>query len=76
LRLSIIIQDWSREPFTSTAQDRMPLARHPIYGHRSLQLDHWHDKLYFCGTETAQEAGGYLEGALEASDRVFTALTI
>jgi monoamine oxidase len=39
-------------------------------------LDHWQDKLYFCGTETAEAAGGYLEGALEASDRVFTALTL
>jgi monoamine oxidase len=74
--LDVIVQDWSREPLTSTAQDRMPPAGHPVYGHRTLQLDHWQDKLYFCGTETAQVAGGYLEGALEASDRVFTALTI
>jgi len=74
--LAVIIQDWSLEPFTSTAHDRMPPAGHPVYGHRALQLDHWRDKLYFCGTETAQVAGGYLEGALETSDRVFTALTI
>jgi monoamine oxidase len=54
--------------------DRLPLFEHPIDGYRSLQLDHWQDKLYFGGTETAGRAGGYLEGALEASDRVFTAL--
>jgi monoamine oxidase len=49
---------------------------HPRYGHPWLQLDQWQDKLYFCGTETAGAEGGYLEGALEASDRVFTALTL
>ena len=26
----------------------------------------WDGKLYFSGTETAGESGGYLEGALEA----------
>ncbi|MDD5580975.1 MAG: hypothetical protein PHY16_17090 [Methylobacter sp.] len=64
------------EPFTATEPDLAPLSSHLVYGHRSLQLDHWQDKLYFCGTETAQTAGGYLEGALEACDRVFTALTL
>lgn len=70
----IIIQDWSEEPLTSTLQDRVPPASHPQYGHRPLCLDHWQDKLYFCATETATEAGGYLEGALEASERVLSAL--
>ncbi|OAI07536.1 amine oxidase [Methylomonas methanica] len=74
--LSVVIQDWSQEAFTATAEDRMPVFTHPVYGHRSLQLDHWQDKLYFCGTETASRSGGYLEGALDASDRVFTALTL
>ncbi|MBD9356076.1 flavin monoamine oxidase family protein [Methylomonas albis] len=74
--LSVVIQDWSQEPFTATAEDRLPLFEHPVYGHRALQLDHWQDKLYFSGTETASRAGGYLEGALEAADRVFRALTL
>ena len=74
--LHVLIQDWSLEPFTATEQDRVPPTEHPRYGHPWLQLDHWQDKLYFCGTETAQTSGGYLEGALEASDRVFTALTL
>jgi monoamine oxidase len=74
--LHVVIQDWSREALTATGQDCAPPAEHPPYGHRWLQLDHWRDKLYFCGTETAAESGGYLEGALEASDRVFTALTL
>jgi monoamine oxidase len=74
--LHVVIQDWSMEAFTATGQDRTPPAEHPRYGHPWLQLDHWRDKLYFCGTETAQTSGGYLEGALEAGDRVFTALTL
>ncbi|WP_231499675.1 flavin monoamine oxidase family protein [Methylomonas sp. 11b] len=74
--LSVVIQDWSQETFTATLADRAPTFEHPSYGHRALQLDHWQDKLYFCGTETASRSGGYLEGALEASDRVFCALTL
>jgi monoamine oxidase len=73
--LQIIVQDWSLEMFTSTQHDHAPLTGHPVYGQRSLCLDHWQDKLYFCGTETAPEAGGYLEGALEASERVFAAMS-
>lgn len=74
--LRVLIQDWSQEPFTATPADFTPVFEHPVYGHRALQLDHWQDKLYFCGTETASTAGGYMEGALVASDRVFAALTI
>lgn len=74
--LQVLVQDWSAEPFTAVEQDRAPPAEHPRYGHPWLQLDHWQDKLYFCGTETAETEGGYLEGALAASDRIFTALTL
>ncbi|MDD5275124.1 MAG: FAD-dependent oxidoreductase [Methylovulum sp.] len=74
--LQVIIQDWSAEPFTATEDDLTPPTSHPVYGHRPLCLDHWQDKLYFCGTETAQAHGGYLEGALEASERVFAALAL
>ncbi|MGZ8184035.1 MAG: flavin monoamine oxidase family protein [Methylobacter sp.] len=74
--LQVIIQDWSLEPFTATRHDQTPPTSHPVYGHRPLCLDHWQDKLYFCGTETARTHGGYLEGALEAGERVFTALTL
>jgi monoamine oxidase len=28
------------------------------------------DKLYFCGTETAEAFGGYMEGAIVAAQRV------
>jgi monoamine oxidase len=72
--LSVIIQDWSLETFTATEQDHILPNSHPQYGHQWLGLDHWQDKLYFCGTETSAVAGGHLEGALAASERVFMAL--
>lgn len=70
----IIIKDWFVEPLTATQDDEKWLATHPQYGHAWLQLDHWNDKLYFSGTETAAQFGGYLEGALESSERVAKAL--
>lgn len=72
----IIIKDWAFDPLTATADDEVPPATHPQYGHTWLQLDHWNEKLYFAGTETAQEYGGYLEGALESAERVSKALAI
>lgn len=66
----ILIKDWFTEPCTATQADEIPPPHHPQYGHAWLQLDHWNDKLFFAGTETAPQFGGYLEGALEASERV------
>jgi len=72
--LALHIQDWSQEPYTAVAADQQPLTEHPQYGHPWLELDHWDDKLYFCGTETSSEAGGYMEGALQAAERVVRVL--
>lgn len=74
--VQVIIQDWSTEIYTASSEDQIPPTAHPAYGQTLLQLDHWGDKLYFCGTETAAQAGGYLEGALEAAERVYKALTL
>jgi monoamine oxidase len=72
----ILIKDWFAEPATATHEDEIPPPAHPQYGHAWLQLDHWNDKLYFSGTETAPQFGGYLEGALESTERVAKALLI
>ncbi len=64
------VMDWCNEQFTAAMDDANLPASHPQYGHPWLQLDHWNDKLYFCGTETARDFGGYLEGALESAERV------
>ncbi len=73
---AVSIQDWFSEAYTAAPQDEIPPVSHPRYGHPWLQLDHWNDKLYFGGTETAAEHGGYLEGALVAADRVARALSL
>ena len=72
----IMLQDWSEEIYTATQADQAPLHDHPQYGHSWLQLDHWNDKLYFSGTETAKKFGGYLEGALESALRVARSLAV
>ncbi len=73
---AVAIQDWFAETYTATPLDEIPPPSHPRYGHPWLQLDHWNDKLYFGGTETAAEHGGYLEGALVAAERVAKALSL
>jgi monoamine oxidase len=62
------IRDWSEDPLTATADDRVPPAGHPAYGLPEAQRVIWDGKLIFSGTETAAENGGYLEGALEAAE--------
>jgi len=57
----IYFTDWREETFTSTQEDRKGLSQHPDYG---LQLTHFDTRMFFIGTETAYDNGGYLEGAL------------
>lgn len=44
---------------------------HQNNGHQSLQNTYMNGKLLFCGTETATEFAGYMEGAVIAANRVF-----
>ena len=64
------MQDWATEVYTSSTLDQSPPARHPAYDDPALRSPLWKSKLYFCGSETASYAAGYMEGALEASERV------
>lgn len=43
---------------------------HQNNGHPLLQMDYMKGKLLFCGTETAANFPGYMEGAIEAAIRV------
>ena len=70
------IQDWAAEVYTSSTLDQTPPARHPAYDDPSLRRSFWKSKLYFCGSETAGHAAGYLEGALEAGERVSSMLAV
>ena len=64
------IQDWATEVYTSSTLDQIPPVSHPSYNDTTLRRPLWEAKLYFCGSETAQYAAGYMEGALEAGERV------
>jgi len=60
----IYCTDWKEERFSSTRHDHQGLAEHPSYG---LKLSHCDERLFFIGTETAYDNGGYLEGALNSA---------
>jgi len=72
--VAVHVQDWARSPRTATAQDWPPLTAHPQYGALPDPGSVWRDRLVWAGTETAPGHGGYLEGALEAAERVAAAL--
>jgi monoamine oxidase len=57
----IYCTDWKEERFSSTKHDHAGLSEHPSYG---LKLSHCNGRLFFIGTETAYDNGGYLEGAV------------
>ena len=69
------IQDWAGEIYTSSTLDQSPPAMHPAYDDPALRQPLWKSRLYFGGSETANYAAGYMEGALEASGRVALMLT-
>jgi len=60
----IYFTDWRKERFSSSIHDKKGLTSHPAYG---LKLSHFGDRLFFIGTETAYDNGGYLEGALAST---------
>ncbi len=65
--LEVFLIDWSDESLTATQQDHIGAASHPVYGLPSSAQDLWQGSLLFAGTETANNDGGYLEGALTAA---------
>jgi monoamine oxidase len=67
--VKLFFQDWAREPFTATEYDQPPMGVHPIYQPPAGQSAIWDGAVHFAGTETADQHGGYLEGALRAAER-------
>lgn len=67
-------QDWATESETCSpsdiAEEGRPVGGHPSYGEPLLATAHWNGRLYFGGSETARQGGGYLEGALGAAGRL------
>ena len=62
-------QDWAREPFTATEYDQRSAHNHPEFLPPSGKTSIWDNTFHFAGTETADQFGGYLEGALSSAER-------
>jgi len=62
-------KDWAQERFTATRFDQPPMYEHPLYHPPAGQTSIWDGTIHFAGTETANQHGGYLEGALTAAER-------
>jgi len=65
----IYYTDWACEKFTATQLDQPPMYAHPLYHPPANQTSFWDNIIHFAGTETANQHGGYLEGALTAAER-------
>ncbi|HEY1392506.1 MAG TPA: FAD-dependent oxidoreductase, partial [Methylibium sp.] len=70
----LLWQDWAEEETTCSARDiaeeGLPSDGHPAYGDPLLAQAQWDGRLYFGGSETVRQGGGYLEGALGAAARL------
>lgn len=66
----LILQDWAAVPEIARPLDNQPLRSHPVYGLPANLKALSRRGVIFGSTETATEFGGFLEGALEAAERV------
>jgi len=67
--LDFYYQDWAQEKYTATQLDQPPMYEHPLYQPPAGQTGIWEGRVLFAGSETADQHGGYLEGALESAER-------
>lgn len=73
--MNVVLQDWARDPYTSTSLDQQPPTGHPAYTLPAALQDLWGGRLLFGSTETAQVFGGFLEGALTRAAELVGELT-
>ncbi len=66
--VAVLQKDWSTDPLVATDDDSEPLMTHPHYGGHPRPGGPWEGRLLLAGTESARGNGGYMEGALEASE--------
>lgn len=67
--VTFFYQDWAHERFTATLFDQPPMYEHPYYHPPAGQTSFWNGTVHFAGTETSDQHGGYLEGALATAER-------
>ncbi|MDD1784317.1 FAD-dependent oxidoreductase [Enterovibrio sp. ZSDZ35] len=68
--ISVQYIDWFQERFTATNDDVATM--HGLYG--LTQKDRNHPNIFFAGTETSRQYGGYVEGALDAASNAVNQL--
>jgi monoamine oxidase len=69
--IDLLVQDWAKEAFTATEEDRVETTHgHPAYGTPPALSELWRGNLLLGSSELAPNFGGYLEGALEAADLI------
>ncbi len=71
------LKDWAFDPRTATDDDRQHMAPHAEHDLMLPEDDPWQQRILWSGSETASAAqrnNGYLEGALEASERTLRRL--
>ena len=75
--LDFYLKDWAFDPCTATRDDQQPILFHPSGQFTNAIETGWDNRLIWSGTETAgsdEHNFGYLEGALEASERTLDLL--
>jgi len=76
--LEVLYKDWACDPLTATAADH-EVVPHPLTVRLpSLADSPWQRRIHWSGAETAatsERNNGYLEGALEASERTLERLS-
>ncbi len=66
----VVITDWSKDPWTCSELDRADNEGGAPQADPLLRRPHWSGRLFFGGTETARQAAGHMEGALESAARL------
>lgn len=68
--MAMRMADWARLPQIATPLDYAASGHHPAYGLPPALRGLWGGALSLGSTEVAETFGGYLEGALEAAERI------
>jgi monoamine oxidase len=71
--LGLLIQDWSREQWTTPPCTGGP-ADYGMFGNRAYRQPLLGGRLHWSSTETAESFAGHIEGALEAAERTLAAI--
>ena len=63
------LKDWAQERFTATEFDQRGPHEHPLFNPPDGKNSIWDNQVLLAGTETDDQLGGYLEGALASAER-------